>query len=143
MDYIYLKKTKNIILKFIVSLWYFFSENYFEKKRTSYKNSVEVLKEKGLNNNKLFVITLASLDNFSLMLVYYYEFYLINFGLFQSSDNEYTKVTNEIDQLFNELNDLKYQGFDKIKSIINDVLNANELNLENEINLLTKNEEAQ
>ena len=100
------------------------------------------MKEKGLNNNKLFVLTLTSLDNFSLMLVYNYELYLINFGLFRSSDDEYTKVTNEIDQLFNELNDLKYQGFDKIKSIINDVLNANELNLENEINLLTKNEEA-
>ena len=142
MDYIYLKKTKNIILKFIVSLWCFFSENYFEKKRTSYKNSVEVLKEKGLNNNKLFVLTLTSLDNFSLMLVYNYELYLINFGLFRSSDDEYTKVTNEIDQLFNKLNDLKCQEFDKIKSIINDVLNANELNLENEINLLNKNEEA-
>ena len=81
------------------------------------------MKEKGLNNNKLFIIPITSLDNFSLMLVYNYELYLINFGLFHSSDDEYKKVTNEICQLFNELKDLKYKGFDKIKSILNDILN--------------------
>ena len=142
LAYIYLKKKpKNIILKFIVSFYSLFSENYFEKTRPLYKNFVDLLKEKGINNDKLFVIPLTSLDHFSLMLVYNYELYLIDFGLYHSSDDEYSKVTNEIDQLYNELNNLKFKGFDKIESIIKDALSVNELNLENEINLLTKNQE--
>ena len=133
-------RPKNIKIKYMPSLSDTYVKNYFEISRPSYKEFIEKLEIDESDNNIMLIIPLSCLDHFSLMLVHNYEIYLLDYGLVHSSDDEYLAISNKSEELYKKLINLNFQKFNELDIIIKNILNNSELNLENEINLLTKAE---
>ena len=102
--YIYLKKhPNNIILKIMPFLLNNFENDFFEEKKPSYEDFINQLEISESNNNTLFIFPLTSLDHLSLMIVCNYKLYLLDSGLYHSSDDSYSFISKKIDKLYHEL----------------------------------------
>ena len=134
LGYIYFKqKPTHIILKTLPSNT--FSKNIFESKNLSYQKFIEYLKIDNNNKNKLIVIPITELDHFSLLLVYNFNLYLLDFGLMHSSDDSYTIISNKIENEYIKLKEkLSDEDFNKIDILINNsIKNKNQFQLKEEI----------
>ncbi len=132
------KRPKNIIVKFMLSFSRVYRKNYFETNRPTYKEFIKKLEINESDNNILFIIPITCLEHYSLMLVYNYKIYLLDYGLVHSSDDEYLNISYKSETLNKKLNDLNFSQFNELDIIIDNLLKDSELNLEEEINSLIK-----